>query len=257
MLPVGSLASRLDPLLVTAPTIRCGTTLVQRLISSSPDAMIFGEQAADELATALQLIAARTQVLQANGAQFEASLAAFEAGDHGDWMIDLLPDAGGWLRAFDGYLQPAAYCREFARRAGRRVWGMKYPGWSPEVLQLLLGAMPRAKLIVIRRDVTSALRSAKACGSVRRLNDVHAFCAQWTANLRGALQVEGSSRVLLLSYDELVADPEPHLQRIEQFAGIGGIDRGVLAQRVNAWDGYIEPAPLSEAEIQACNGARV
>jgi Sulfotransferase family len=251
------LAAELDPLLLTAPTIRCGTTLLQRLICSSPDALLFGEQAADELATAVQLITARRQMLAGNRADFDASLAAFAAGDSSDWMIDLLPDVDGYLQAIaDGYLQPAAYCREFALRAGRRVWGVKYPGWGRDVLQRMMAELPRAKLIVIHRDVAAALRSAKARGSVRRLADAKAICAQWAANMRFASQLPSSPRTLLVAYEDLIRDPEPQLRRIEAFAGIAAIDRGVLAQRVNAWGGYVEPAELSEAEIEVCTSAR-
>ena len=109
MFPAGSLASDLDPLLVTAPTIRCGTTLLQRLICSSGDALLFGEQAADELAVALRLLVARLRVFVQNPGHFAASLEAFAAGDVNDWMIDLMPDLDGFVRAaVDGYLQPVA-----------------------------------------------------------------------------------------------------------------------------------------------------
>ena len=142
------------------------------------------------------------------------------------------------------------------------MWGLKYPGWTPDVLQLAMSALPRARLIVIHRDIAPVLRSAKARRSVNRLTEAKAFCAQWAANLRFALQLPPSPRVLLLSYEELVRDPEPQLRRIESFAGIAPIDRGVLAHRVNEWSGedgkpvYIEPAELSEAELQACEEAR-
>src|SRR5688500_20147813 len=42
-------------------------------------------------------------------------------------------------------------------------------------------------------------------------------------------------RVMVLSYDQLTADAETTLQRLEAFTGVTRIDRGVLAHRVNEW----------------------
>lgn len=262
MLPPGSLASQLDPIIVTAPTIRCGTTLLQRLICSSPDALLFGEPAGNDLVTALRVIKVQTSMYAANRGQFAEGLDAFAAGNRNDWMIDLMPDLDGYLRALvDGYLQPLAYCRDFALRAGRRVWGVKYPGWSPEVLQAIMTFLPRAKLIYIHRDIVPALRSAKARGSVRRGAELTAFCAQWSANMQMAAQLRDSDRVMVMSYDQLADDAERTLRRLEAFTGVTNIDRGVLAHRVNDWSRddereYIPPAELTDGELKTAEDAR-
>lgn len=258
MLPSHSLASQLDPLIVTAPTIRCGTTLLQRLICSSEDALLFGESAGNDLVTALRVIKVQTAMYAANRQQFAEGLEAFSGGNRNDWMIDLMPDLDGYLRAVvDGYLQPLAYCRDFAVRAGRRVWGVKYPGWSGEVLQAIMTILPRTKLIYIHRDIIPALRSAKARGSVRRGTELKAFCEQWSANMRMAAQLRDSDRVMVLSYDQLVGDAEQTLQRLEAFTGVTRIDRGVLAHRVNERHEYTPPAELTEDELKAAEEARV
>ena len=255
------MTSDLDPLIVTAPTIRCGTTLLQRLICSSSDALLFGEPAANDLGMALRLIRAQTALYASQRDEFAGSLEAFTSGNRNDWMIDLMPDVDGYTRAIaEGFLQPLAYCRDFARRAGRRVWGVKYPGWTAEVLRLILETMPRAKMIYIHRDIVPVLRSAKARGSLRRA-EVKPFCEQWSANMRGAMALPPSERLLMLSYEELIAEPEATLQRLESFAGLAGIDRAVMAKRVNAWSdeegsSYIAPAELSDAERQAAQAAR-
>jgi hypothetical protein len=43
--------SELEPLFVTAPVTRCGTTLLQRLICSAPNALLFGESVAADMET--------------------------------------------------------------------------------------------------------------------------------------------------------------------------------------------------------------
>jgi len=257
VLPAESLALQLDPLIVTAPTIRCGTTLLQRLICSSEEALLFGEPAGNDLVTALRIIKVQTSMYAANREQFAEGLDAFAGGNLNDWLIDLMPDLDGYLRAVvDGYLQPLAYCRDFAHRAGRRVWGVKYPGWPAEVLQAIMSILPRTKLIYIHRDIVPALRSAKARGSLRRDTELKAFCAQWAANMRMAAQLRDSDRVLVLSYEQLVADSESTLQRLEAFTGVTNLDRRVLAHRVNERHEYIPPAELTDDELKAAEEAR-
>ena len=251
------IASELDPLIVTAPSIRCGTTLLQRLICSAPNGLLYGEPVANDLFNALQLNSAQVAMYEQYRGQVGESLAAFREGKSDDWMIDLMPDLDGYLRAFaDGHLAPIAYCRDFARNAGRPVWGMKYPGWGAGPLNLIRNSLPRAKVIFIHRDIVPVLRSAKARGSVRRLAGVKAFCAQWASNMKAVAQLRESPNALVIDYDDLVRDAELVLQRIEAFAGLEPIDRAVLAQRVNTFGGVIPPAELKDEEMAAAEEAR-
>ena len=48
-LPPTAFVTDLDPMIITAPTIRSGTTLVQRLLCSSTRGLIFGEPIAQDL----------------------------------------------------------------------------------------------------------------------------------------------------------------------------------------------------------------
>ncbi|MCA9311674.1 MAG: hypothetical protein KDA21_10745 [Phycisphaerales bacterium] len=52
----------------------------------------------------------------------------------------------------------------------------------------------------------------------------------------------------LIRHESLCADPERWIRVLERAAGVEGIDRGVLERRFNGWEGYVEPAGLSEAE---------
>jgi hypothetical protein len=249
--------SDLDPLILTAPAIRCGTTLLQRLICSASNGLMFGETVANDLFTALQLGGIKHTMYGQNRHQFATSLATFQRGDVNDWMIDLLPDVDGYLRAMvDGFLQPIAHCRDYARDQGRPVWGVKYPGWGGDVLNMLAAAMPRMKTIFIHRDVLPVLRSAKARRTVRRLEDARELCAQWAMNMGALPQLRVSPTALVIDYDDLVRDSEAVLQRVESFAGLTAIDRGVLSHRVNERDRYIEPATLTDEETAVAEQAR-
>jgi hypothetical protein len=258
MFPPHAITAELDPLIVTAPSIRCGTTLLQRLISSAPNGLLFGELAANEMLTALQLAWVKLSMYAQNSWQFASTLETYRKGEINEWIIDLMPDLGGYTRALvDGYLAPLVYCREFAHSAARTVWGVKNPGWGADVLTLILNALPRAKVIFIHRDIVPVLRSAKARRTVRRLQEAKEFCTQWATNMAALPQLHTVSNVLVVDYDELARDAEAVLQRIESFAGLCAIDRGVLAHRINERDRYIEPAQLTNEETAVAEAARL
>jgi hypothetical protein len=63
---------------------------------------------------------------------------------------------------------------------------------------------------------------------------------------------------LFLKYEALLEQPAEHLQLLELFTGVHGIDAGELATKINTFEGetaaghspgqYIEPAGLTEAD---------
>jgi hypothetical protein len=70
---------------------------------------------------------------------------------------------------------------------------------------------------------------------------------------------------MVLRYEELTVRPDEHIEKIEAFTGISGIDRSVLQRRFNTFAGdrergyspseYIEPEPLTPEEEAALRGA--
>jgi hypothetical protein len=102
-------------------------------------------------------------------------------------------------------------------------------------------------------------RSAKARwpGDFRGPHDWRRFARNWADNIRTMQRLSGDA-FLLLKYENFTADPEPHLQRLERFVEIDGIDRAVMTRRINdqprfapdgsAVTGYRPPQPLSDEE---------
>ena len=89
----------LDPLIVTAPAIRSGTTLVQRLLCSSPNTLIYGEAVGGDLVFFLNLHATRALVVGADAPTQSRLLDEVLAGNVDNWVADLLPDPAGYVRA--------------------------------------------------------------------------------------------------------------------------------------------------------------
>jgi Sulfotransferase family len=241
--------SELEPLLVTAPSTRCGTTLLQRLICSAPNAMLFGETVGSDVEIGLNFGYARATMYEMNRAVIETKLEAVYAGDVNKWLLDLAPETQPYIAALRAYYeQPLLACRDSAARRGRNVWGLKYPRWPAPVIDLLRAALPRARWIYIHRNLLDCVKSAKARGELRRPGDVAAYAQEWSANRAHVLSLPASERVLVLDYDDLLRDAEAFLRRVEQHSGAAPIDRGVLAHKVNDSSGYLAPAELTDEE---------
>jgi hypothetical protein len=255
------LVTDLDPLIVTAPVIRSGTTLLQRLLCSSRRALIFGEKCADDLDLFLNLYAFKVREYGYHKQRYAQGLQRVLAGDVNDWIPDLMPDVEGYLAALGrSAFAGVTYCRSYALRAGRPVWGFKYPGWKPPTVRLLRTVMPQARFIFLYRDIIDCLRSAKAQDAVSSLPEVRDFCQTWAEGLRDALDLAGDPALLVLRYEELLADPAAALARIGCFSGLADMDPAVLEHKINTWrgedylaqqrDGYTPPSELTAGELQ-------
>jgi hypothetical protein len=243
--------SELEPLFVTAPVTRCGTTLLQRLICSAPNALLFGESVAADVETGLSMSYARALMYDASRGDVRAKLDAVLAGDVNRWLFDLTPGIDDYLPALRGqYESPLLGARNSAAQHGRTVWGVKYPRWPGPVIELLRSVIPRGRWIYIHRDLLDCLRSAKGRGEFVRPGDVAAYAQEWSANLSFALSLPPDERFLILDYADLARDPEAFLRRIEEHSGARPIDRDVLRHRVNDYEGYLPPVELTDTEVE-------
>ena len=250
----------LSPVLVTSPTVRSGTTLLQRLLCRSPDALIYGEEIGKDLDLQLQISSSRRLVYGHSRQRFTDSLERVVAGDGNDWLLDLMPGIDGYLDALhSGAFAGLDYCRQHAQSLGRTVWGFKYPGWPPHLVRQLFDHLPGTRVVYLVRPLADTARSAKAWGAFTDEHGLHAFCQQWAQGQVFMQQWRQSHPVLVLSFDELVAQPAPALARLQDFLGIRTMDAGVLARRINnltqgldtrhGHTGYIPPAALTPREL--------
>lgn len=253
------LASDLDPIIVTSPVIRSGTTLLQRLLCSSSNALIYGEESAKDLELLLQIYASRLAAYSHSRQKFSVTLEKVLDGDVNDWIMELMPEIDGYMNALrQTFLAGLTFCRDYAAQVNRPVWGIKYPGWSPHFLSLLRQVLPDSRFIVIYRDVVESLRSAKARGSVNSEREARQFCQDWRNNLAFMLRMKDDPSVLLVNFAELVTEPERMIEMIAGFTGIRDMQRETLRHKINtrldedsktmSQPGYIEPAGLTEAE---------
>ncbi len=256
----------LKPVLVTSPTIRCGTTLLQRLLCSSSNALIYGEEIGKDLEMQLQIFASRKMIYSHSRQRFTSSLGNVMQGDTNDWIPDLMPDIDGYLESLrQGSFAGLAYCRQHAAEAGRTIWGFKYPGWPPHLLQMLSDAIPETRVIYISRNLVDCVRSAKAWGEIQGDAQLQHFCAQWVAQEKFMQRWQPLHPALMLSYESLIQEPDRAIDQLCDFLPFENLSRGVLRHKINNMtqgsdtrhqnNDYIEPAALTVAELDHIEAA--
>jgi hypothetical protein len=247
------------PILITSPTIRCGTTLLQRVLCSSSNALIYGEEIGKDLELQLQIFASRKMVYMHSRQRFASSLDRVMQGDTKDWIPDLMPDIDGYLEALrQGSFAGLSYCQQYAKQHGRELWGFKYPGWQPHLIRMLFDAMPDTSAIYIFRHLGDCVRSAKAWGELHDEAETQQFCAQWASHMTFMQQWQHSNPVLMLKYEDLIKEPGQVIERLANFLPFKEIKSEVLQHKINNMTegvdsrrdhhNYIEPAALTELE---------
>ena len=257
--------SDLDPLIITAPTIRSGTTLLQRLMCSSRRALIYGELCAQDLEMFLNFYVFKSQQYDCRRAEVSNSLRQVLAGEVNDWIPTLMPEVSEYLKAIGiAAFAGIGYCRDYATQAGRPVWGFKHPAWNPATIRLLRGVMPRSRFVFIYRDLKDCLRSAKThavtYGNSFSKQEVEQFCRSWAENRSYMQSLDGEATVLSIDYGDLIRKSQATLEKLAEFTGLDDMNPDVLMHRVNAWkgqdnimqakNGYFEPSDLDDFDWQ-------
>lgn len=228
----------LAPIVIASPIQRSGTTLLQRLLCSARDALIFGETCANDLNMLLGLLMQKRGMYGRNDGWRGAQLQRVLQGEVNEWIPDLMPDTNGYLQQFEvAVTNFLGHFAAFARQHDRPHWGMKLPGWNVSQLDQILRMMPKTRILFIVRDLEACVRSAKAVNFCQDLESTRQFAEFWKMNLQNAHRLLKRPEVLWIQYHTLTSYPEETIQRIEQFAGLREIDRSVMKHRVRGYQG--------------------
>jgi hypothetical protein len=246
-------SEQIRPVVVLSPLQRSGTTLVQRLLCSAPNALIYGDNVGQEIEFFAKYAQARQAMLGFQQSQFSPVREAVLRGDVSDFITPLAPTmkthVSGFGAAARAWLKG---CQEEAAESGRDVWGWKLAGADASTLSFLVEWFPEARWIWIERDLIDCLRSAKAvemfCGAAEA-----AVFAQRAAASREVFSNLQLNHVLRLDYGAMTADPESMLRLIENFTGAVGMDVTVFERRVNQLGcaTRILPVNLTDEEMAA------
>jgi len=252
----------LSPVIITAPTARCGTTLVQRLLCTGDNSFLYGEEVGLHIRTLTTYLIGLIQQFERGGAAADAEFEKALSGVQDDWRPGLMPPTQVMLKAWiETYYQIPAALADYGASIGRPIWGFKGPDYARDMLRAFLMLMPKAKIIYVFRDLTEALKSAKARRFATTDEEVAAFCSKWAANMREVSDLRSDARVLFLKYEDLIADHAATVAAVEAFTGATGLKADVFDVKVNTFIGdeargfsptqYIAPAELTAADRAA------
>jgi hypothetical protein len=242
----------LSPILIASPVHRSGTTLLQRLLCSSPDTLIFGETLANDLNFFCSMLHNKNMLMGGQDNWRAKQLEQVLQGDVNEWIPDIMPDKDWVLKHFEKSL--ADYLNAFASLAkekNRVYWGTKLPGWQPPLLASVFRYMPNSKLLYIIRDLDACVRSAKLIGYCHTPADVEQFAQFWQMNQRSIKTGIPAQQVLIIDYQQLCDQPATVLPQIQTFTGIQAIDPTVLNHRINNYNRMREEPPQLTTEERA------
>ncbi len=235
---------------------RSGSTLLQRLIVSSKEVLVWGEPF-DRLNLVSRMAASlvpidnaypwHPQLLDASGASAEELASS--------WIAKLSPDPSH-LRA--------AYRDFFRRLLGRPAeeqgfarWGLKEVRLGGDEARFLQWLFPAATFVILHRDPYRAYRSYADRPALapwyRRWGEdpvisASDFGRHWADLAESLLDAAPDLGALVVGYDELVAGASA-VDRIEEHLSVT-VDRGVLGEKVGSYSNQTDPR-FSRAEVRA------
>lgn len=254
--------SEIAPIVVTSPATRCGTTLVQRLLSASDNGFVYGEEVGYQIRTVITWFAGLVRQYEQSGERMDKEFAQALTGKLRDWRPGLTAPTTVMQRAWvEIFYQLPLTLSDYSRSIGRPAWGYKVPGLTRDMLRVTLSMMPRAKVIYVFRNLYDVLKSAKARKFVTSDKSVTQFCADWANNMREVSGLAQDERVLFLKYEDLVENRDECVHLLEAFTGASHLDPHVFDLKINTFAGeeaaghspdqYIRPAHLTARDRAA------
>lgn len=223
------------PLLVLAAGQRCGSTLVQRLLSSHPRVRIWGEH----VGALRQMLTARQRLRLWSDSNGMAGRRELESAGHHGFIANLTPESGQVDEACVAFIETLFAAP--AREEGRPVWGFKEVRYGlPDVL-LLRDLFPKLRVVLVVRDPRDVLRSLdewETLGGWDRgkteesLHNWHRVAGSFVGSDTDS---HLSSFILRVRYEDLVRFSQAWTTAIAEHCGLAPdlLDSSVFDQRVH------------------------
>ncbi|RPI90674.1 MAG: sulfotransferase [Planctomycetaceae bacterium] len=207
-----------SPIFVLSAGWRSGSTLLQRLMCSGPDVLLWGEPFEEfvpvhRMAASIEMLDADSPHLKFTPEHIEGSLAD-------NWIANLNPGLQPLLCAHRAYFESLFAVP--ARDRGFRRWGAKYVRLSAQHAHYLKWLYPEAKFVLLVRHPMDAYRSYKRLTwwyTVRpefRVDSGSKFMSHWAYLANSFLDEASHLGALLVRYEDLKPG-NPVLKRIEEF----------------------------------------
>lgn len=244
------------PVFVLGGGQRTGSSLVQRLLLSTGEVMIWGEHGGllvEHLQNAFE------GMHEWNGHEGKGQLEIFRAKGFNNWIPNVNPAERSFLSASQAYLLRALW--EPARRLGFQRWGFKEVRYGTRAVRFLNRLFPEAVFVFVVRGPKECLLSYKATDWGSRLvnEDPRKFLLEWATLTSELAECSANlSNSVLLRYEDLVSNPEDAMSRLASAAAIPKVAFKISEVLGKVLRGAREKmANLTEAEVAALGEARV
>ena len=247
------------PVFIWAPAQRCGTGLLQRLITSSKEVIVFGEDRflTDNLPNLMFEHAEHAE-------QIKQDTGKLASGDHSGWYPSALPNYEGYLDALAGAFQLVVNVyQKSSIELGYVRWGTKLPYAGSGQVQAINTLLPHSKHLYIYRNIFDVMRSIKARKWVDSKESFRLVCNNWINSIRQNVDNHGNCEWFhFVSYEKLIENPKIESEKIQKFLGLNDLDQKVFDHKVNTFVGeqadghsesqYVKPEKLTTFEYQIC-----
>jgi LPS sulfotransferase NodH len=223
-----------SPVLVLGSGHRTGSTLVQRLLTSHPDVMIWGEHGG-----VLRKLLEVTEWLEAwDWGAAEDGRQAFDAGGHDGWIANVMPEAETVREAARAYVRTLFETPAAAN--GRSRWGFKEVRMTREHAEKLHRLFAGLTAIHITRNPRSILVSLDAWerqGIWKRQATKNAV-EHWVT-INASFLEQTPEWALSVRYEDITADPDSFVRRVAELIGVptAELDRSVFDRKVRGYSG--------------------
>ena len=211
------------PILILASGQRCGSTLIQRLLSSHPDVLVWGEHGGHVRDV---LEASRSLQRWDEGVQGSVVRAEFEDGAHQGWIANLLPGPEAFANAARAYLDTLFAAPAAAR--GRPRWGFKEVRFGLADAAVIRELYPATRVIHVTRDPRKVLISLDSWergeGFWQRAFTEETMRLWRDVNDSFLAERAGSDWVSSWRFEDVVAAPDRFTEEVASFLAIDRTD---------------------------------